>query len=45
MTQAIELYIMIISAALPFGIAFAIGDLLVGTFMRAAFKGRLEFKM
>lgn len=40
---AIELLAEIISAALPIAIVFEIGNLLVGTFLRAAFGGRLWF--
>lgn len=40
---AIELLVEIISAALPIAIVFEIGNLLVGTFLRAAFGGRLWF--
>lgn len=40
---AVELLADIISAALPIAIVFEIGNLLVGTFLRAAFGGRLWF--
>lgn len=40
---ATELLADIISAALPIAIVFEIGNLLVGTFLRAAFGGRLWF--
>ncbi len=40
---AISAYTQILTIALPIGIAFEICNLLVGTFMRAAFGGRLWF--
>ena len=40
---ATDLLADIISAALPIAIVFEIGNLLVGTFLRAAFGGRLWF--
>lgn len=40
---ATELLADIISASLPIAIVFEIGNLLVGTFLRAAFGGRLWF--
>lgn len=40
---AIESYTQILSIALPIGIAFEICNLLVGTFMRTAFGGKLWF--
>lgn len=40
---AIDLYTQMITAALPVAIAFEIGNLLVSTFLRAAFGGRLWF--
>lgn len=40
---AINAYTQIIEIALPMAIAFGIGDLLVNTFMRVAFGGRLWF--
>lgn len=40
---AIDAYTQILEIALPIGIVFEIGNLLVGTFMRAAFGGRLWF--
>ena len=39
MQQAIELYASVITAAIPFGLAFAVGDFIVSTFMRVAFGG------
>lgn len=43
MQEAIAIYTQVISHALPFAIAFEIGNLLVGTFLRAAFGGKLWF--
>ena len=44
MRDAINLYAMIVTAALPYAVTFAIGNLIVGTFMRMAFGGKIEFK-
>lgn len=43
MKEAIELYAMLITAALPFAVAFSIGNLLVNSFLNMAFKGHVEF--
>lgn len=40
--DAIDLYTMIVEAAIPYAIVFALGNLIVKTFLRAAFGGRLE---
>ena len=44
MTEAISLYVMVVEAAIPIAIAWNMGNLLVTSFMRMAFKGRVEFK-
>lgn len=38
---AIELYVEIIRMALPFAIVFGLGNVVVSTFLRAAFGGKL----
>lgn len=43
MNDAINLYAQIVSGAIPYGIAFALGDMIVCTFMRMAFGGRISF--
>lgn len=40
---AIQTFTDIISLALPIAIVFEIGNLIVGTFMRVAFGGKLWF--
>lgn len=40
---AIATYTEIIEIALPIAIAFEVGNLIVGTFMRVAFGGKLWF--
>lgn len=40
---AIETYTQIVQCALPVAIVFALGNLIVGTFMRVAFGGKLWF--
>lgn len=43
MQEAIAIYTQIIEQALPIAIAFEVGNLIVCTFMRVAFGGRLWF--
>lgn len=42
MLEAIRLYTLIVEAAIPFAITFALGNLMVNTFMKMAFKGKIE---
>ncbi len=44
MLDAINLFTMIVEGAIPYGIAFALGQMIVNTFMGMAFGGRIEFK-
>lgn len=44
MKDAIELYTMIVTDAIPYAIAFALGNLIVTSFMRMAFGGKVEFR-
>lgn len=41
--DAIDLFAMVVQGAIPYGVAFAIGQLVVDTFMRMAFGGKVEF--
>lgn len=41
--EGIKMFTDIMQVALPIGIAFEIGNLVVGTFMRVAFGGKLWF--
>lgn len=43
MQAAIELFTMIVVEAIPYGVAFALGQLIVNSFMKMAFGGRVEF--
>lgn len=43
MQEAIELFVMIVEAAIPYGITFALGQLIVNSFMKMAFGGKIEF--
>lgn len=43
MQIGIDIYTMVVNAALPIGVAFAVGDLIVTSFLKMAFKGRVEF--
>lgn len=40
---AVQLYTEVVKVALPVAIAFELGNLIVSTFLRAAFGGRLWF--
>lgn len=42
MQEAISIYTMVVEAAIPFAITFAVGNLVVNTFMKMAFKGKVE---
>lgn len=42
MEVGIEIYKMILTGALPIGLAFAIGDFIVVTFLKMALRGRVE---
>ena len=43
MTDAISLYAQIVMGAIPYAITFAIGDLIVSSFIRMAFGGKVTF--
>lgn len=43
MREAIELFTMIVEGAIPYGITFALGQLIVNSFMKMAFGGKIEF--
>lgn len=43
MLNAIELYVSVASACIPYAVAFSVGNLIVGTFLKAAFGGKLVF--
>lgn len=43
MRDAIDLFSMVVQSAIPYGVAFALGQLIVDTFMRMAFGGKVEF--
>lgn len=40
---ALSVFTDIVTAAIPFAVVFSIGNLIVTTFMRAAFGGKLVF--
>lgn len=44
-SDIVALYVEIIREALPFVLVFWIGELIVTTFLRTAFSGRLSFKL
>lgn len=44
MSDAIALFTQITAAAIPYGVAFALGQMVVNTFMRMAFGGKIEFR-
>lgn len=43
MLEAINLYAMVVEAAIPFAVTFALGNLIVTSFLKMAFKGKVEF--
>ena len=43
MQEAINLFAMIVQSAIPYGITFALGQLIVNSFMKMAFGGKIEF--
>lgn len=43
MQEAINLYVELTREAVPFAIAFSFGNLIVATFIRMAFGGKVEF--
>jgi hypothetical protein len=44
LSDAINLFTQIVLGAIPYGMAFALGNIVVNTFMRMAFGGRIEFR-
>lgn len=43
MTEYIEIYKDLVEVAVPFAITFAFGNLIVTSFLKMAFGGRVEF--
>lgn len=43
MEIGIEIYTQIVTASVPIGIAFSIGDFIVKSFLKMALKGVVEF--
>lgn len=43
MQGAIDLFAQIVAAAIPYGVTFALGQMIVNSFMKMAFKGYIEF--
>lgn len=44
MVEAITLYTQIVEIAIPIAITFEVGNLIVNTFMRMAFGGKVEIR-
>lgn len=44
LSDAINLFTQIVMGAIPYGMSFALGNIVVNTFMRMAFGGRIEFR-
>ncbi len=44
LSDAINLFTQIVMGAIPYGMAFSLGNIVVNTFMRMAFGGRIEFR-
>lgn len=43
MADAIALFTLIVEAAIPYGVAFSLGQMIVNSFMKMAFRGYIEF--
>lgn len=43
MQEAINLFAQVVAAAIPYGVTFAMGQMIVNSFMKMAFGGRIEF--
>lgn len=43
MQDAINLFALIVESAIPYAIAFAVGQLIVNSFLKMAFGGKIEF--
>lgn len=43
MQAAIDLFAEVVKSAIPYGVAFAMGQLIVNSFMKMAFGGKIEF--
>lgn len=43
MLEAINLFTKIVESAIPYGMTFALGQLIVNSFMKMAFGGKVEF--
>ena len=43
MTEYISIYAAVVSEAVPFAITFAFGNLIVTSFLKMAFGGKVEF--
>lgn len=43
MQEAIKLFALIVEAAIPYGVTFALGQLIVNSFMQMAFGGKIDF--
>lgn len=43
MQDAINLFSMIVESAIPYAITFALGQLIVNSFLKMAFGGKIEF--
>lgn len=41
-SQAVELYVAIIQEAIPYALVFGLSNLIVNTFLSAAFSGKLK---
>lgn len=43
MQDAINLFALIVESAIPYAIAFSVGQLIVNSFLKMAFGGKIEF--
>ena len=45
MSDAIILYTSVMAAAIPYAVSFMVGNMIVSTFLNAAFGGKFSFKI
>lgn len=43
MSEAVELFTAVVTAAIPYGMVFALGQKIVDLFMNMAFNGKVKF--
>lgn len=41
--EAINLFALVVEASIPYAVTFAVGNLIVQSFLKMAFRGKVEF--